>query len=538
MEFSYSEKYWHILSDHVTEKFGDTEISEPSAVQETFKECFQILGGKFTELILSQKLASFYLFVHNFHENSLELSEKQLNGQKLPIDESEFAVIRRVLKIIIEQGCANDLIGCPSFRQETDDKRLEFTKYLEELLYLGYLCIEVSDHIAMCQLFPKSIGFQVKEKLLNFYIYPPYKFVYEYIEKDIPKHNSSVEVTNVIKEFLDIWKKDLGVDYGILGSIIFEQEKNYNYRFLVTKFATLIDTVVEDYNYDRDIVQDFYSGLMISKENKLSFEDCILRRQDIRRYLYRPIVKLNIDKAEYCLFGKYKWIESFISITSNALPFGVCPVEWKKYKPISTFVKYLQNTHDKILEDPAIYLLTQKGIKHDRNVNSIKNKKGNNISILKKGIGEMDIVFLDEMEKSIYVCECKHNRSRFDYFNWRRDYHNFKKSYEAQLCNKVNWTSENKILLLDHIEIKYATRIENKEDYVTKGVFIINAPTIYMYDCLYPTLTLHNFEELINGKYESAQFIYTDENENEHIIKLPYFQNLDKVVTRVEQKGI
>ena len=55
-----------------------------------------------------------------------------------------------------------------------------------------------------------------------------------------------------------------------------------------------------------------------------------------------------------------------------------------------------------------------------------------------------------------------------------------------------------------------------------------------MYDCLYPTLTLHNFEELINGNYQPGQFIYTDENEKEHIIELPYFQNFDKIVSTIK----
>lgn len=536
MDFRYSEKYWTIVSDYVKNKFGDKEITEPQVVQETLKGCFQILGDKFGELIEAQNLASFYLFVHNFHENSIELWKKQLEGQQLPMNESDFAVIRRVLKIIMEQGCANNLVGCPSFRKQLYEKRFEFKKYLEELLYLGYQSIVVSDYIARSQLFPKSIGFQIIESELNILTYSPYKFVYEYIDKDIPKHNSSVEVSNTIKEFQGIWKDELGVDYGVLGSIILEQERNLNYRFSVIKYNSLIENIVETHKYDKSIVQDFYSGMMISKENKLTFEECILRSQDIRRHLYRPIVKLNIDNEEYCLIGMNKWLESFTSLTSNALPFGVCPVEWKKHKPISKFIKHLQHTHDRILEDPAILLLTEKNIKNDRNVKSIRTKKGNNISIIKKGVGEIDIVFVNEAEKSIYVCECKHNRSRFDLFNWRRDYHNFKDSYETQLTNKVNWTNENKILLLEHIELKYGTTILNKDEYIPKGIFIINAPTIYMYDCLYPTLTLHNFEELINGNYQPGQFIYTDENEKEHIIELPYFQNFDKVVTAIKNE--
>ena len=51
-----------------------------------------------------------------------------------------------------------------------------------------------------------------------------------------------------------------------------------------------------------------------------------------------------------------------------------------------------------------------------------------------------------------------------------------------------------------------------------------------MYDCIFPTLTLHNLEELINSKYSPVKFIYTDEKNIEHEIELPYFQNFDKIV--------
>ncbi len=384
MDFSYSDKYWNLLSDHVSAKFDDTEIKEPSTVQETLKECFQILGDKFMKLIKAQNLASFYLFVHNFHENSIELWKKQLEGQTLPMNESDFAIIRRVLKIILEQGCANDLIGCPNFEQQVNVKQFEFEKYLEDILYLGYQSISISEYITRSQLFPKSIGFQVIENQLNILTYSPYDSVYDFIIKDIPKHNRTVKVFNVIKEFQAIWKNELGVDYNILSSIVLEKENIFNYRFFVMKLSLLVDIIVETYKYDRSIVQDFYLGLMVSKSNKLTFEDCILRNQDINRYTYRPIIKLNIDNIEYCLIGMNKWLESFTSITTNALPFGVCPREWEKYKPISTYMKYLQNTHDRILEDPAIKLLETKNLKHDRNIKTIKTKKGNNINIIKK----------------------------------------------------------------------------------------------------------------------------------------------------------
>jgi hypothetical protein len=299
----------------------------------------------------------------------------------------------------------------------------------------------------------------------------------------------------------------------------------------VIKYSTLVETIAKQNGYDKSLVHDFYSGMMISKENKLTFEDGILRNQDIRRHVYRPIIKLNIDNIECCIIGMNKWLESFTSLISNALPFGVCPVEWMKHQPIIEYMQHLQNTHDRILEDPAIQLIEKKRFKNERNLKSIRTKKGDNISIIKKGVGEIDIVFINEVDKIIYVCECKHNRSRFDFFNWKRDYHNFKDKYELQLTNKIRWIDENKTLLLEHVELKYCATIEIKNEYVVKGIFIINAPTIYMYDCLYPTLTLKNFQELINGNYRPKQFIYIDRNNEKKIIEMPYFQNIDDLMS-------
>lgn len=51
----YKHKYWPILSKLVFEKFGNTQINEPNAVQETLKECFSTLCKIFEEKLSEEK---------------------------------------------------------------------------------------------------------------------------------------------------------------------------------------------------------------------------------------------------------------------------------------------------------------------------------------------------------------------------------------------------------------------------------------------------------------------------------------------------
>ncbi len=389
MDFKYSEKYWREISAINKEKNGNDLITDPARIQETLKECFQYLGSEFLKLIIQQNSASFYLFVHNIHENSIEIWKKQLEGENLTISESEFAVSRRVLKIILEQSTILELKSCKNFANEIVGKRVEYKLLLEELLYIGSQAIIISDYIAQSQLFPNSTTLQSVNDELNITTNSRYEPVFRFIETDIPKHNDEVVVINVIEEFNQVWKTEFGVDYGVLGSIVGIQKEDFKYRASFIDYKSWIAETIEKNQYDPTIVNCFYHGLTLSKENKLSFEDCILRSQDEKRYSYRPILLLCIDSKQYCLIGSNKWFESFTMLSSNSLPFGNCPHEWMQLKPIAKYLLNLNNSHDKFLEDPAIDLIKDIGFEYDRNIKSIQVKGKNNISLIKKFNTEM-----------------------------------------------------------------------------------------------------------------------------------------------------
>ena len=516
LDFQYKEKYWKLLSNHVKSKYGNKEIIESNEVIGTLKECFQILCDNFKTLINQIPEASFFIFVHNFHENSVELLQHQIAGNTLPINESDFAQTRRILKIILEHSCGLKLKGHPHFPTEMMQKRFAYLKHLEELLYIGYQAIGISEEIARCQLYPCSIGIQIKDEKLNINSYEPYQSLFKFIESDYPTHNHKVELYNTIPDLKKVFKDSLGLDYDILASVTNEQINNFDYRFGVIKIDQIIDTIVDSEGFDKENLKNFYEGLMVREDNYMSIEDSIL--------------KLDIDNNYYCILGRNKWAESLSTLTTNALPFGIVPAEWSRHKAIRKFVSHLQNTHDSILEDPINNLLNSKVIKHDSNVKSLEQDR-DNIRIDVEGVGEIDILYLDENEKVVYVCECKHNRSRFDYNNWKRDNSNFKAKYENQLRQKVDYIKSNKEYVQKHFQIISGDKELDISEYSVKGIFLINAPSIYMYNGLFRTYTIKDFESKLNGTFKDVEFVFHNEDNGKTFnITYPYFDNLSKVL--------
>lgn len=520
--YDYSEKYWPILTDHVKKKYNADHIKDSETVLSLLKECFKIWEDCFMNLITKQNRASFYIFVHNYNENLCELWGKKLNGVELPIDSTQLAISRRLYKIIIEQGCGNDLVGCPSFIKEAYDRRVEYKEYLEELLYIGSMALDFSECFTMERLFPNSISMQVIDNVLNLLLEPYHKQLADEFRKDIPNHDEDVAVGNNIVEFRRVWKEGVGINYDELGSIVKSEYKGLDTRWGVLLEQDVIDKICYVSKYDRSIVESFYKGLTVSADNKMTFEGCIIRNQEINRYICRPIVKLKIDGNNYWMVALCKWQESITVLNYNYFPFGVYPGEWKIFPSVVDFMKHANSTHDLVLENEVVLLLNERGIKHDHKVDSVKTCGHDNIRIDKiKDVGEIDLLILFQDTKIIYVCECKHNRSRFDMPGWQRDYTKFKTDHEQQLQNKLEWSKENINNLLCHFEKKYDFVINDKDGYKVEGVFIINAPTLYMFDCIYPVFTLYTLKALFDRTWRPVEYML-----NKMHVKQPYFQNL------------
>lgn len=163
-----------------------------------------------------------------------------------------------------------------------------------------------------------------EDGVLSILTYSPYKSLYEYIDQDIPRHNESVTVYNTLEELIEIWKS-IGISFNSLSSFLQDQITNPRTRFAVFPVDGFIEHVAEQLKYDPILVKDFYDGLTVTRENVLSFEDCILRNQDVNRHILRPVLKIKIDDVFYFLVGINKWQESLTVLSTNSLPWGTMP---------------------------------------------------------------------------------------------------------------------------------------------------------------------------------------------------------------------
>ncbi len=483
-------------------------------------------------IIANEKHASFYLYVQHLLENTIDIFRTMLGGENFPeINSSNFANIRRTLRIILEQSTTVDLTGTPDFRAEIAQNRQSYHETIDRLLYLGYQAFVISQEIARSQLFPKSGNFDIdSEGLLGMGTEAAYKPIFNYLERDIPKHGESVTLYNTIEELIAVWR-NMGVEYGEMTSFFAEQINNPQFRFALILKESLYEQAKKAFGEHGDIVLSFYDGLTVSRRNVLSFEDCILRSQDMNRIMYRPLVEINVDNQVYIMAGLNRWLECLSTLTTNALPWGHVAEEWNQHKPIKKFVQHLQDTHDDILEDAAVELLKAAQVPYDKSVKSLRQHKGDNFPIDKlKGVGEIDLIFVDTVNKILYIVECKHNKSRFDYFNWKRDYSMFKDKYETQLNNKFTFGKEQTERLLIHLEVVNGVEIKDKANYSVNGIFLINAPSLYMYDAVFPTLTLHNLQQLMNQEYVIPKFSLTLPGGKELLVEQPYFTNLAKLI--------
>ncbi|MFN4123754.1 MAG: hypothetical protein ACK4GL_10685 [Flavobacteriales bacterium] len=92
---------------------------------------------------------------------------------------------------------------------------------------------------------------------------------------------------------------------------------------------------------------------------------------------------------------------------------------------------------------------------------------------------------------------------------------------------RTSWINENKEKIIFH----FSQRHENFEidiNYEVKGVFVINAPTLYMYDSPFITCTLYNLKKLLDNKLEFEIFSVTDKFGNKFDVTYPYYKNAEK----------
>lgn len=71
----------------------------------------------------------------------------------------------------------------------------------------------------------------------------------------------------------------------------------------------------------------------------------------------------------------------------------------------------------------------------------------------------------------------------------------------------------------------------NIDDFEVIGVFLINAPTLYMYNSSYKCYTIYDFERVLNNENPFNEFvIYAEDRKKIYKFNHPYFESIEKQI--------
>lgn len=524
-------KFRKELSNLIIEKFGKKKYSSKETT-EIISFSLDYFIGKFREICLNETSVRFYQNIFKFHEHSVELVykySKEVNDSKNEIDFKYIAVYRRILKFILEMGCEVKM-----HNQEASNNLLKsrIENKLNDLLFLGDMILTCVSLYAEQTMIEDVNEVRFENNLYVFTRKHHYDFIFKHITEEFEGQVTKAVVDETdLAGFSDLkkaLKNCFEIEYNNVGHLIasiHEQNKSKGGDVVGVGWKTFPYNLSTMFGVDTKNADIFFKGLTLDKTNKMSLLDLACKPYKMNRYLYKPIIIWNIEGEDYALVGKNSWSETFIQLASNAIPWGKAPEEWLKNKCFKKYVHEKEDAHDKWLDDAVEKKLIENKILYDRNLKSI-----NNVDINNEDVGEIDFIIISEKEKKVFIVDCKHLLGRYDTPNQRNDYSAFvsgKKPYNETLKRKIKWFKKNQHLLQNHFEKKYPKESINILEFEIEGFFIINTPTLYMYNSTYRIYTISQIENVILGTHKDPTFtIFMDESDKTGILEVnyPYFK--------------
>lgn len=524
-----SYKYWKEISEAISAKYGQKKITDHHTVESVLLDSFQIIADKFKALIKAENSFKFFQYTFYLHEESIKIYKKHIfeNLTIHPISGSEFAMYRRILKCILEQGCDLDLewADFPSAEEvyKMDEK-------LQDLIYLGRWLYDLADSIALHKMVNSfhAIDFNANGEMLIDYQYhyrELYDGLFPQLEDD---YKSATADEQSVQKLKDAIEHCFAIKYDYAVSIIFKIKEHFSTSELQTiQPHVLPQNLVHEFNIAAEDARLFYDGITISRANKMTLEDLIYKPYSMERYMFRPILVYKIGGEDRALVGREKFAESIFVTSTNAIHWNALSSEWKQNRCIEQFLSKMGNEHDKILEDEIESKIKAIDLLFVRNIKSFKRQKGDNININSAVAGEIDFIVINSRLKTVFVADSKYNRARYEVVGFRNDYSQFIQQYEPKLEKKSNWVRNNLQTVTEHFQIIYNLPDLDFTSYEVEGVFFINTPTFYMFNGKFKAITLNQLSRYLRGSltFKSFAFLNKDPNsDNQYdIIKHPYF---------------
>ncbi|MBS2212220.1 hypothetical protein KEM09_12450 [Carboxylicivirga mesophila] len=521
----YKDIYWTKLSENIIEKYGEGVFEENSIVESILLDSFQFLVNEFRSLIQEENTYSFFSYVFFLHEQSLKFLVKTRDGYPFgAVNEDDFSLYRRILKLTLEQGCDIDL-SWGYF--PTGKQILDFDEKIQRLYYLGQWIYTYADIIAYQKMIDNAnlVDFDAEHQIGAAW-QKHYGKVYDELFPQLKSdYSNSVYDESAVVDLKNAINTCFSIDYDLAVGLIFQIKEQFSkLEWQTIEPNVLPINLAYNCNIDNPIAETFYNGLSLSRLNKLSLEEAILKPYSTKRYMYRPILIYKIDNVDRALVGEGKVAESLYVLANNAISWNTIPEDWTANKCMVKFMSKKGNEHDKILEDDVEQVLLKHGFKYCRNIKSFKRPNTHNLNIDNQLAGEIDFIIINEESRKIFVVDSKYNKARYEAVGYRTDYTNFIKSYERQLKRKIDWVSGNKEILQEHIKIMYNVADYEITEYDVEGLFFINTPTFYMFNGEYKAIPKNKIEVYLIGDYTLPVIEYQNHKGEKVQVQHPYFK--------------
>ncbi|MBO6523180.1 MAG: hypothetical protein JJ971_05085 [Balneolaceae bacterium] len=524
------DKHRPILSLEIRKKFGKGPFSKQETVRDIILFCLNYYVTEFKDVCHKETSLTFYQNILWFHEQATEIAvlhkEDDLSE---PIDHEYISIYRRVLKFILETGCDVKMVS----GEATDQKFISrIEPVLNNLLYLGEMILSLADFYAEQSMIEEVVLISFDEKgQFKFSRNHHYNFIFEHIIKELGTHlfKTVVDESDLagIEDLKNSFQECFGIKYEAVSHMVAAIDKQLKEKgdSNGVNWETYTYNMKEQFSIPYEITEQLFGGLRLDKNIKMDLLDLACKPYRIDRYLYKPLLIWNIDGKDFSFLGVNAWTESLLQYATNAIPWGKAPKEWLSNQCFKKYVHKKEDEHGKWLENAFEKIVLELNLKYDRNVKTLNHNKGSErIDI--KGLGEVDFIVVSNHTKRIYIIDCKHLMSRYDIANQRNDYNAFvlnKKSYNKTMRNKLDWFTSNKAILIQHLS--GLGGVKEIENYSIEGVFVINTPTLYMYNSEFRIYTISQIKDVLLNKYVDPKFLILDEENNStYSVGYPYFK--------------
>lgn len=518
------QRYWKAMSKFIADKHGIKSFDEQAKVNEILLDCFNFFVGEFRKLVLAQNEAGFFLYIFWLNEESFKLVKKLQSGAPYnELSEVEFQFYRRVLKLILEQGCEIDF---PAGKYPDAKTMLQMDIVIEDLIYLGTWVYHMADDLAYHDMAENGHKVEFDNKQILSY---PWQYHYgKAYDLLMQEHKKDYKYGVYDKLALKDLRAAIEICFGISYEFAEKQIYHIKNHFGKGDPCQTVSPEVLPKNLSNasgihiDLATAFYEGLTISRKNMLSIEEVVYKPHSMQRYLFRPILIYNIAGEDRALIGEEKFEESIFVLGTNSVQWNKISDEWYNLPCMKKFIDKKALEHDKLLEDAVEEICSKNKLLFLRNVTSLKQNGDDNINIIDV-CGEIDFIIANVGRKILYIADSKYHRARYDGVGYKTDNTNFISKYEPKLSKKLSYISSKIPLTEYNLKHKFPEIEFDLSKFKIEGLFFINTPTFYMFNGKYKAITLHRLEKYFTGKFDYP-VLHIETAETNGIYRHPYFR--------------